>query len=168
MELRIGVRIPAREPCYTFLMQSWLARFDRRLINFFQTAHFPVARAAIFVVYFWFGILKVTGASPANSLVAGLLEKTLPFITFQQFIVAFGWFEMALGLFFLWPKLDRLSIFLFGVHMVTTLMPLFLLPAVAWQAWFVPTLEGQYIIKNLVLMALVIDIAANVKPWRKD
>jgi uncharacterized membrane protein YkgB len=48
--------------------------------------------------------------------------------------------------------------------MVTTFMPLFLIPQETWAGFFVPTLEGQYIIKNFVLIAAAIGIAANLHP----
>lgn len=122
-----------------------------------------IGRLSLFIVYFWFGILKLVAESPANPLVANLLEKTLPFLTFDQFIIGFGAFEMLIGILFLIPQWTRLAIALFVPHMLTTLLPLFLLPAIAWQAPFVPTLEGQYIIKNVVIIALIISLGASMK-----
>lgn len=135
---------------------------DNIIINTCRKLAIPFARFAIFVVFFWFGLLKVIGQSPANPLVADLLEKTLPFITFDQFILLFGLFEMLIGIVFIIPKLERAAIFLLMVHMVTTIMPLFLLPEIAWQKAWVPTLEGQYIIKNLAIIGLAISIAAHL------
>jgi len=117
---------------------------------------------ALFVVFFWFGILKVFGMSPANPLVAGLLNRTLPFIDFDQFIVLFGLFEMVIGILCLIPRLVRISMLLLGVHMVTTMGPLVLLPGVVWTQAFVPTLEGQYIIKNLAIIAVAISIVSQL------
>ena len=85
---------------------------------------------ALFIVFFWFGILKVFGVSPANPLVGDLLNRTMPFIDFGQFIVFFGLFEMAIGILCL--SLVRISMLMLGMHMVTTMMPLVLLPKVAW------------------------------------
>lgn len=135
---------------------------DSFIIGTARKLSIPFARFAIFVVFFWFGLLKVIGESPANPLVSSLLEKTLPFITFDQFILLFGLFEMLIGVVFLIPRLERLAIFLLMAHMVTTVMPLFLLPTVAWQKAWVPTLEGQYIIKNLAIIGLAISIAAHL------
>lgn len=112
------------------------------------------ARIALSVIYVWFGALKVVGESPANPLVASLLERTMPFVSFEVFIIWFGLFEVIIGLLFLLPKADRISLPLFIVHMITTTMPLFLLPAIIWSKFLVPTLEGQYIIKNIALIAL--------------
>lgn len=147
-------------------MKNSLANIDDTIIHACKTMSFPVARFAIFVVYGWFGILKVIGLSPANPLVADLLQTTMPFMSFDTFIVLFGIFEVLIGVFFLFPKLDRVSILLFAFHMVTTFMVLVLLPTVSWDAPFVPTLEGQYVIKNIALIGLVIAIASHMKPLR--
>ena len=116
------------------------------------------ARLALFIIYGWFGFLKVIDASPANPLVAGLLEKTLPFISFAHFIVIFGLFEVLIGLLFLFNRTRKIALTLFALHMIAVLMPLALLPAVSWQSFLIPTLEGQYMIKNIALIALVLFI----------
>lgn len=142
-------------------MRGAFTKFDMREIRAFETIHMPLARVAIFVVFFWFGLLKLFGQSPANGLVQQLLEHTLPFINFQQFIVFFGILEMVIGVVFLIPRLERVAIVLLIPHMFTTFLPLVLLPGVTWQAPFVPTLEGQYIIKNLIIIALSISIVVH-------
>lgn len=147
-------------------MKNFLFSVDSKLIDSCRTMNFRMSRIAIFIVYFWFGILKVLGFSPANPLVDTLLQKTMPFMTFDLFIVLFGIFEVIIGILFLFPKLDRLSIPLFVFHMITTGMVLVLLPAAAWSAPFVPTLEGQYVIKNIALIALVINIASHIAPLK--
>lgn len=141
-----------------------IERFDARLIHFLRRVHRPVSRLALFVVFFWFGALKVFAESPANPLVESLLTKTLPGVSFQAFIIFFGCFEMLIGLMFIIPKLERLAILLLAMHMVTTALPLFVLPSTTWSAFLVPTLEGQYIIKNLVIIALAIGLAAELHP----
>jgi D-hexose-6-phosphate mutarotase len=42
---------------------------DVRLIQFFKKSFEPLARFGLFVVFFWFGILKVIGLSPASGVV---------------------------------------------------------------------------------------------------
>src|SRR4051812_43464000 len=101
------------------------------------------SRLALFIIYFWFGILKVLGSSPANPLVASLLKKTLPFISAPTFFIILGLCEMALGVLFLLPRYTKIAKILFSLHMITTFMPLILLPAMTWQSALVPTLEGQ-------------------------
>jgi len=116
------------------------------------------SRIALFIVFFWFGILKIIGTSPANPLVQKLFEKTVPFISFGTFIILFGAYEMLIGILFLIPKREKLALALLIPHVLTTFLPLFLLPSITWQNFLTPTLEGQYIIKNLVIAALALNL----------
>ncbi len=141
-----------------------LPAIDAYLINLFKKIAGPVARFGLFVIFFWFGFLKVLGQSPATPLVQDLFEKTIHGIDFKTFIVLFGIFEMTIGLLFLIKGLERVVIPLLFIHMITTFMPLFILPQETWSDFFVPTLEGQYIIKNLVVIAAAIGIAAELYP----
>lgn len=127
----------------------------------------PAARIALFIVFFWFGILKILGLSPASPLVMNLMEVTLPFMQWETFIVLFALYEMLIGVSFLFPRLARFSIALLIPHMAMTTLPLFFLPETAWQGFFIPTLEGQYIIKNLVIVALAVGVAAHLHPLHK-
>ncbi len=106
--------------------------------------------------------------SPANPLVAALLERTLPFLSFSTFIVLFGVYEMLIGISFLIPRAERWALSLFVPHVLMTCGPLILLPAVTWQAFLTPTIEGQYIIKNVLLVAAVCSVAAQTSPSRRD
>jgi uncharacterized membrane protein YkgB len=117
-----------------------------------------LGRLSLFIIYAWFGILKLIGLSPANPLV-GTLQQKIPLVnllSFEQFIFIFALFEVLIGLLFLMPKFLKLATLLFLIHMAMTVMPLFLLPEIAWQKFLVPTLEGQYIIKNIALLSVVV------------
>lgn len=120
-------------------------------------------RISIFTIYFWFGFLKLIDSSPANPLVESLLNKTLPYVSFNQFIIFLGIWEMIIAITFLIPKLEKIAITILAFHMITTFMPLILLPAIAWKSFLIPTLEGQYMIKNLITLALAINIVSQVK-----
>ena len=119
----------------------------------------PMARFALFVVYGWFGLLKVLGQSPAGGLVHALHEATIPFVDFDTFFAAFGSFELMIGVLCLFPGATSVALALLATHVATTILPLFVLPHVAWQQFLVPTLEGQYIIKNLLIVAAAVTIA---------
>jgi len=112
------------------------------------------AHISLFIIFFWFGAIKLLGMSPANELVAALQSITLPWWPFDSFIIFLGLWEMSIGLLMLFKKTERVGLILLLFHMCTTFLPLFLLPAITWQAILVPTLEGQYIIKNLIIVAL--------------
>ena len=126
----------------------------------------PFARLALFVVYFWFGALKLFGVSPAGPLVSALWLKTIPFIPLDKFIILFASYEMLIGILFLIPRLERLAITLLLLHVSMTVLPLVLLPNIVWQMFLVPSLEGQYIIKNIVVIALALSIGASLSSTR--
>lgn len=134
---------------------------DIKIINFFRRVWMLVSRFALFVIFFWFGALKVVGQSPASSLVQDLFNQIMPFMSFDIFLVLFGLFECLIGILFLIPKATRFAILLLFIHMITTFMPLFMLPTGMWTSIFVPTLEGQYIIKNLAIISTAIGIFIN-------
>jgi uncharacterized membrane protein YkgB len=139
---------------------------DLKIIGFFKRAFIPVSRFGLFVVFFWFGILKVLELSPASGVVQRLFESTVSFMPFSTFLILFGLFECLIGLLFLIRGTERVVIPLLLIHMVTTFGPLFLLPGETWTSFLVPTLEGQYIIKNLVIIATAIGVASHVRPMR--
>lgn len=141
---------------------------DIKLIHFFKRSFEPMARFGLFVVFFWFGLLKVIGLSPASGVVQRLFEQTIPFMSFHIFLIGFGLFECLIGLLFLIKGFERVVIPLLFIHMITTFGPLVFLPTETWQRFLVPTLEGQYIIKNLVIIAAAIGIAAHLHPLKKN
>ena len=140
--------------------------FDFKIIRFMKKYSLSMARWAIFIVYFWFGILKVLSLSPANPLVAALLGRVLPGVPFATFIVLLGVYEMIVAIVFVIKGMERLAIFLLVLHLIMVLAPLFLVPAVTWQSFMVPTLEGQYIIKNVLIVAAAMGIAAHLHPMK--
>jgi uncharacterized membrane protein YkgB len=144
-----------------------IQKIDSSLINFFRRIFVPSARIGLFIVFFWFGFLKVIGLSPASGVVQRLFENTIPFMEFSTFLVLFGLFECLIGVLFLIKGMERVVIPLLLIHMITTFGPLVYLPEETWQKFMVPTLEGQYIIKNVVLIAAAVGIAAHLHPLKK-
>ena len=145
-------------------MRALIQGFDIRVIGFLRKMELPMARFAIFAVYFWFGLLKLLGLSPATPLVYALFEKTISVMPFAVFYGPFAIFEIAIGVLFLVRGLERVAICLLALHLATTILPLIFLPHIAWQAFLVPTLEGQYIIKNILIAALAIVIGSRLAP----
>jgi uncharacterized membrane protein YkgB len=148
-------------------MKMNLTKIDLKLINLFKKIYIPTGRISLFIIFFWFGALKVFGTSPANPLVENLLHKTLPFISFSKFIIFFGLLEMFLGILFVIKGAEQILITLLALHMFTTTLPLIFLPQITWQGFLTPTLEGQYIIKNLAIIALAITIYSQQKTDKK-
>jgi uncharacterized membrane protein YkgB len=127
-------------------------------------SHGPLlARVALAVVFIWFGVLKPFGLSSADELV----RRTVYWVDPAWFIPLLGWWEVAIGVCMLVRPLVRVAIPLLFLQMPGTFLPLVLLPDVCWDhAPFVPTMEGQYIIKNLVLIAAAIVAGGSVRRAR--
>jgi uncharacterized membrane protein YkgB len=123
-----------------------------------------ILRIALGVVFVWFGALKfVPGLSPAEDLV----RATVPFLPGEWFLPFLGLWEVAIGLGFLTGRALRVTILLLFLQMPGTLAPLVLLPARVFTVMPVGlTLEGQYIVKNLVLIAAALVIGATVRGAR--
>lgn len=115
-----------------------------------------VLRASVGIVFFWFGVLKFfPGLSPAEDLAA----RTISSLTFGlvapavSLPVLAAW-ECAIGLGLITGYFMRLALVLMFMQMSGTITPLFLFPHETWvQFPYAATLEGQYIIKNLVLVS---------------
>ena len=144
-----------------------IKNIDIKLIHLFRRFSVPVARFGLFVVFFWFGVLKVIGLSPASALVQSLFQQTVPWMQFSTFLVLFGLFECLIGILFLIRGFERVVIPFLFIHMITTFLPLFVVPEETWSGFMVPTLEGQYIIKNLFIIATAMSIASRLHPIKK-
>jgi uncharacterized membrane protein YkgB len=146
-----------------------ILRLDVYILKFLWKYSDEIGRAALATIFVWFGALKMLAISPANGLVGMLLDQTfLSFIPYDIFLIGFGMVEVCIGLLFLLPKLERIAILLLFIHMITTALPLAILPSVAWQSFLVPTLEGQYILKNVALIALALGIGSHLRPLKES
>jgi len=136
-------------------------RADRLLVGWMAHTGVRTLRFALAVVFIWFGALKIVGASPAAALVA----RTVYWADPSWFLPLLGWWEVLIGVCFLHRSLIRFGIALLAPQMVGTFLPLFLLPDATFQAGrvLIPTLEGQYIIKNLVIIAAAIMVGATLR-----
>lgn len=143
-----------------------LERFDLRAINFLRHYGDEFGRIAFFVIFVWFGVLKVFELSPAGPLVEELFNATFLRLlgSPETFLILFGLLEMAIGIMALIPKLKRITFLIMVFHLVTTVLPLFILPDVTWFSFMIPTLTGQYIMKNIALLALGMLLLARIKP----
>ncbi len=141
-----------------------LHRFDTvdRSISHWMAEHgIQILRIALGVVYVWFGALKLfPGMSPAEELVM----LTVPFFPGSVFLPFLGIWEIVIGLGFLLGKGLRFVILLLFLQMPGTMAPIVLLPDVVFSQFpFGLTLEGQYIVKNLVLIGAALVIGATVR-----
>jgi uncharacterized membrane protein YkgB len=97
-----------------------------------------------------------------------LVEDTinwLPLLKGSEWVVIVDWWEVAIGLLFFSEKTIRIAIALLATQIVGTLLPLFIFPEITFQEGrlpYAPTLEGQYIIKNLLIISAALVIGGTV------
>ena len=115
-----------------------------------------IMRIALAIVYVWFGGLKIMGISPAGELV----EKTVYWFKPEIFIPILGICEVIIGLGLLFKRFIPYTIVLLLLHMAVTFVPIFVVQNSCFDIFpYGPTLAGQYIIKNLVLISGALVIA---------
>jgi uncharacterized membrane protein YkgB len=146
---------------------TYMSRFDaldRRITHWMARAGIPFLRVALGVVFFWFGALKLfPGMSPAEDLVMA----TVPWLPGRIFLPILAVWEMVIGLGFITGRALRLTILLLYLQMPGTLAPIVLLPDQVFNVFpFGLTLVGQYIVKNMVLIAAALVIGATVRGGR--
>lgn len=135
-------------------------RIDDAIAAWMQKYGVVSLRIGLAIIFIWFGILKPLGMSPAEELV----KRTVYWFPQDIFFPILGWWEVLIGVFLLYRPTIRLAILLLFLQMPGTALPLVLLPDVCFTNFpFGLTLEGQYIIKNLVLIAAGIVIGGTVQ-----
>jgi uncharacterized membrane protein YkgB len=124
----------------------------------FNTNDFLV-RIPIFIIFFWFGFLKIIDLSPAQQLVKDTVYW-MPFLTAESWTYIIGAWEVLIAICFLFKRTTLIAMILLFLQMSGTFLPLLILPEITFQNSnpFLPTLEGQYIIKNIIIITAALII----------
>jgi uncharacterized membrane protein YkgB len=141
-------------------MKSLVSRLDEVVIPFLQRWGVPTLRISLAVVFIWFGALKVFGVSPVVDLVA----STVYWVDPDWFVPALGVVEILVGLGLAVRRLLRLVLLILAGQMVGTFLVFLLLPEIAFQDGnpLKLTVEGEFVIKNLVLLAAGMVVGASI------
>lgn len=124
----------------------------------------PAIKVSFAVIFIWFGALKPLGLSAAAPLVLKTVDW-MPLFEAEVWLHIIGYWEVLIGVFFLFDKTLRVAILLLFAQMGGTFLPLFILPEITFQEGgipFLPTLEGQYIIKNLLIIAAALVLGGRI------
>ena len=118
-----------------------------------------LVRIPIFIIFFWFGFLKIVDLSPAQELVQDTVYW-MPFLSAEMWTYVIGYWEVLIGVFFLFKKTTLIAMLLLLIQMSGTFLPLVILPEITFQDSnpFLPTLGGQYIIKNIIIITAALII----------
>jgi len=124
---------------------------DKFLIRQMHAKGIPALRIALGIVFLWFGALKIFGVSPVAELVA----KSYAFLPAAAFIKVLGVWEVLIGLGLIFKIALRATLALLWLQMLGTLAAPVLSPTIFFSGWnpLGLTLEGEFVVKNLVLIA---------------
>lgn len=153
-------------------MNQILSSFDRvdeKITSFMSQYGILFLRISLGIIFFWFGVLKfIPGLSPAQDIATLTIERlTFGFIEPEVSIIILAIWETLIGLGLIFGVFLRVTLFLLFTQMLGTMTPLIFFPAETFIIFpFVPTLEGQYIIKNLVLISAGLVVGATVRGGR--
>ncbi len=142
---------------------------DRRLTAGMASIGIPLLRISLGIIFLWFGVLKFFPGMSSAELLAINTIQTLSFgiVPKDVALYSIATLETVIGLGLLFGVWLRAVLLLLGLQMIGTLTPLFLFPYETFKVFpWVPTLEGQYIIKNLILISSAIVIGATVRGGR--
>ncbi len=143
------------------IVAKYFDKLDRKITEWMGKYGLLILRVCLGIIFLWFGVLKFyKGLSPAEDLV----RNTVYFMDPDLFIPFLALWESLIGLGLITGKYMRLTLLLLFLQMPGTALPLIILPEKVWTVFpYGLTLEGQYIIKNLVLISAGLVLGATVR-----
>ena len=140
-----------------------LKKIEERIICWMAVNGIYMLRVSIGIIFFWFGFQKFF---PGISSAEDLATRTIDVLSFgivqapYSMPILATW-ESLIGLGFITGKYLRVTILLLYAQMAGTLFPLFVFPdETFYSVPLVPTIEGQYILKNFILITASMVILA--------
>lgn len=137
-----------------------MSRIDVAVVGFLRRWAIPALRVSLGVVFVWFGALKVFDVTP----VADLVGRTVYWFDPTWVVPVLGVLETIVGFGLLFKLALRPVLALFMGQMVGTFLVLVLLPDIAFQDGnpLLLTVEGEFVVKNLVLLSAGMVVGATV------
>lgn len=143
-------------------IQNQVENLDRSATRLLARYSLTVLRITIGIVFVWFGALKFfPGMSPAEHLI----RESITFLSMDWFLPFLAVLEVTIGVcYILGGKFLRVAVILMLGQMAGAMSPMVLRPDLIWAKFpFVWTLEGQYVFKDIVLIAVALTIGATVR-----
>ncbi len=135
-------------------------KLDKKITKTLKQIGLPFLRYSLSFIFIWFGLGKLIGNSLANELV----KNTIYWIPSNIFLPILGVWEVLIGLCFLHKRLLRIGIFLLMPQIIGTFLPFLVLPNTTLTTTFpYLSLEGQYILKNLIILGAALVIGSHVR-----
>ena len=139
-----------------YFESSTLSKLDATITAWMNRNGLFLLRVSMGIVFAWFGVLKFF---PGVSAAQDLAIRTIELLTFglvPQVLIINGlalW-EVLIGVGLITGKFMKATLLLLFLQMIGTFTPIFLFPSEVFNHIpYAPTLEGQYIIKNIVIIS---------------
>ncbi len=141
-------------------LRTRLDRFDLAVAQRMHRFGHPLHRVLLGALFLWFGSLKILGHTSATGVIAHTVYIGSPEIT----VPLLGLWEASIGVCLIAPSFVRVALLLIAVRLPGTLLALVVKSDVCWTSTpLVPTIEGQYLIKDFTLFAAAMVIGGTVR-----
>lgn len=138
---------------------SQIDDIDQKILGAFHKYGHDIHRFSLGFIFVWFGLLKPFGAKTTTSLLA----HTIYFFPPEVVLPLLGWWEVAIGICLIYKPLVRFSIILQVIRIPGTILAFFMHPEICFvHIPYVPSPEGQYLIKDIIILLAGIAIAGTV------
>ena len=155
----LGLVWPTPRVCHNSGMHPRLDKIDRRIGQWMEKYGHVAHRYGLGLLFVWFGLLKPFGYKTTTSLLAHTVYFGDPAVV----VPILGWWEVAIGLCLILRPFNRLGLFLMSVRLLGTALAFVLMPEVCFAGNpLIPTPEGQYLIKDLVLFTAAMIIGGTI------
>jgi putative oxidoreductase len=147
----------------TDIRRPTVDQLERRSAEWLARHSVTLLRISLGTVFLGFGVLKFfPGLSPAEPLAARTLDiLTLGLVPERLGLVMVAGLESLIGVLLLTGFGLRFALALLAIELVGILSPLVLLPGDMFRTFpFAPTLAGQYVIKDVIVAAAGLVVAA--------
>lgn len=145
-------------------LETRFERLDEQVVGVLRRWSLTALRVSLAVVFVWFGALKVADVTPVGDLVA----STVYWLDPDWVVPALGVGEVLIGLGLLFNRALRLVLAVFVAQLVGTFLVLVIQPDVAFQDGnlLLLTTEGEFVVKNLVLISAGLVVGAHLRDRR--
>jgi putative oxidoreductase len=150
----------------TNFITTRLDRLDARVVGFMNSYATLIIRVSLGIVFVWFGLLKVIGNSPVYDLAA----QVVYWLPSDVFVPLLGIWEVAIGIGLVMGRALRIILMLLFIQLGGTFLVLIIRPEMAFQQGnpLLLTVEGEFVVKNLVLIAAGLAVGGTVRYGHKQ
>jgi uncharacterized membrane protein YphA (DoxX/SURF4 family) len=141
-------------------LSRFFSKFDSKAIFFMRSYGERIERFLLGGYFLWFGLIKVFGGKSASSIIA----KSIYWIDPTWGVPALGIWEALIGLCLMISQFQRVAILLLVLRIPGVVLALFFNYHTCFETSILePSIQGQYLIKQLTLIGAALVIGSSLK-----